>query len=262
MKTLWLAEGDFWRSRVAPPATERVDVIVPTLGKRLENIPRLLRSLKATTGLASAWYVCEPGDDETMDAVHAEGGFVIQEAGSFAHKVNVAYAYLGAREPDRRHSHRAAPWILLVGDDVSFQPAWFDQAVDVANRWGAKVVGTNDLMNPRVMRGEHATHPMIRREYVDEFGASWDGPGIVCHEGYRHCFVDDEITTAARSRGVFQAALGSFVPHWHPIGGKVPEDDIYRLGNASFDQDGAVFRRRVGEAAEAIRKPPLKVLTA
>ena len=58
------------------------------------------------------------------------------------------------------------------------------------------------MSNPRVISGEHGTHLLIRRSYIDEVGASWgtDGkgtPGEVCHDGYTHMYVDDEIVTAA-----------------------------------------------------------------
>jgi GT2 family glycosyltransferase len=223
-KPIWLSETDFWQMRVAPPATERVDVIVPVL-HRPENVPTLLRSLRASTGLAECYFVCEPEDDEEIAAVLAEGGRVLRFPGTFARKVNHAYGLTDA------------PWLLLVGDDVRFRPGWLDQALNIAERYHADVVGTNDLLNIRVIRGEHATHPLIRRAYVSRVGASWDGPGIVCHEGYRHWFVDDEITVAAQLRGVFQAALGSHVEHLHD--GSVPE---------GVEADQALFRQRCATA--------------
>jgi hypothetical protein len=79
-------------------------------------------------------------------------------------------------------------------------------------------------------------------------GASWDGPGIVCHEGYRHWFVDDEITVAAQLRGVFQAALGSHVEHLH--NGSVPE---------GVEADQALFQRR---CAAAVRESQAEAVEA
>ena len=68
MKTIWLSEIDYWTSIVAPPATETVDVIIPAL-HRPQNVKPLMESLRATTGLATAWWVCEPGDEEQIAAV-------------------------------------------------------------------------------------------------------------------------------------------------------------------------------------------------
>jgi hypothetical protein len=234
-KHLWLGEADFWQSFVPPPATECVDVIVPVLN-RPQNVEPLMTSLRASTGLARAAFVCEGDDTEEIDAVIANGGHVMVDPGAhtFAEKVNYAY----------RSIDKPAPWLLLVGDDVRFRPGWLDHAQDVARRYKANVVGTNDLANPRVVAGQHATHPMIRRSYVDEVGASWDGPGVVCHEGYRHWYVDDEIVTAARQRGTFQAALGSEVEHLHPIVGKAEPDEVYAAGDKSAKADAGLFADR------------------
>ena len=76
--------------------------------------------------------------------------------------------------------------------------------------------------------GDHATHLLIPAAYIDEHGASWDGPKVVCHEGYRHWYVDDEIVTAAKQRGVWAMALGLQVEHLHPVWGKAENDDTYR----------------------------------
>ncbi len=237
LKWRWLGEQDFWSSFLAPPARERCDVVVPVL-HRPGNVERFMVSLKASTGLATAWFVCEPDDHEEMAEVGRWGGEVLvwdgaSHPGRFAEKVNFAC---------RRTE---APWLLLVGDDVSFRAGWLDQAQDVAGRYGSNVVGTNDLCNPRVMRGEHATHPMIRRSYIEEVGASFDGPGVVCHEGYRHWFVDDEIVVAAKRRRTFQMALAAQVEHLHPIGGTAEMDEVYSLGNESVARDRELCERRV-----------------
>ena len=236
LKQLWLGENDFWQSFYAPPAMDEVDVFVPVL-HRPQNVEPLMRSLRASTGLARAWFVVEDGDEVEADEVRRCGGNVLYRSGTFAEKANFAFDVVGG--------HGAAPWFFLAGDDVSFRPGWLDHAQEVARRYGARVVGTNDLANPRVMRGEHATHMLIERAYVDEFGASWDGPGIVCHEGYRHWFVDDEIVTVAKKRKVFQAALGSEVEHLHPMVGKAENDSVYELGASAAKDDEHLFKARL-----------------
>lgn len=233
-KHLWLGENHFWTSFSSPPATERVDVIVPVL-HRPQNVQPLMESLRASTGLATAWFVCEADDIEEQEEVRRCGGEVLSatDAHTFAEKVNFAYGQTDAS------------WILLCGDDVRFRAGWLDSALDVARRYRSAVVGTNDLCNDRVTRGEHATHPLISRAYIDEHGASWDGPRVVCHEGYHHWFVDDEIVTVAKQRGTFQAAMASQVEHLHPMTGKVPTDEVYELGTAHVKEDQALFASRV-----------------
>jgi hypothetical protein len=242
-KETWLAETDFWQAFAPPPATDRVDVIVPVL-HRPQNVRVFMESLLASTGLATAWFVVEPGDDEQACEVFKYGGKVLYRAGSFAQKVNYAYG-VTSDTPD------ATPWVFIVGDDVGFHPGWLDHAQFVGKAFEGDVVGTNDLGNPRVTRGDHATHLLIHRRYIDEHGGSWGdvGPGKICFEGYGHWYVDDEIVTAARQRGEFQMALGSIVEHLHPLFDKGVPDDVYSKGLETAETDKAVFEARLAKWA-------------
>jgi hypothetical protein len=253
-KTLWLAEDDYYGqvalSKLVPPvpaATEATAVIVPVLG-RPQNAAPFMASLKASgADLATVYAVVDNDEDsEVRQAWQDAGARIVTHAsldehvrprpGTFAEKVNNGYEATDE------------PWLFLVGDDVKFHPGWLDQAQHAA-RDGAHVVGTNDLHNPLVVKGEHATHLLIRRNYVDERGASWDGPKVVCHEGFRHMFVDDEIVTAAKQRKVWAFAKHSKVEHLHPLWGLAEGDETYRLGAASFEQDKALFEARSVEYA-------------
>jgi len=263
LKHLWLQEADFWRAAPVPAAAEEVAVIVPVTGRPESAVP-FMQSLRASTGLACVYAVCDAHDDDTWKAWQDAGadhvlqvvyapddgepvvvcaddgvGAIRRRIGSFAEKVNDA-----AKDVTE-------PWLFLVGDDVRFHPGWLDHAQHVASTYGADVIGTNDLGTKRVTDGEHATHVLVRREYVEEVGASWDGPGVVCHEGYRHWYVDDEIVTAAKLRGVWQMALGSVVEHLHPLFGKGAEDDVYRLGQQHAADDGKRFEERFRRYADA-----------
>ena len=149
-------------------------MIVPVLG-RPRNAAPFMASLKASGApLARVYAVADADDTETAQAWRDAGAEVLTwpgpPPGTFAQKVNLGYRATGE------------PWLLLAGDDVKFHPGWLDQAQHAA-RDGADVVGTNDLHNPRVTAGEHSPHPMVRRAYIDEQGASWDGPEIVCPRG-------------------------------------------------------------------------------
>jgi hypothetical protein len=247
-KTLWLAEDDYYgqvalaqRMPSVPPATEATAVVVPVLG-RPQNAAPFMESLRASTSpLATTVYaICDMDDETTYKAWAEAGAFPMTFAdegdppGTFAEKVNLAYKYTDE------------PWLFLVGDDVKFEPGWLDHAQHAA-RDGAHVVGTNDLHNPLVVAGEHATHLLVRRAYVDERGASWDGPKVVCHEGYRHWFVDNEIVETAKRRGVWAFAKHSKVEHLHPLWGLAEDDDTYALGRAHVEQDKALFEARLAE---------------
>lgn len=238
LKQRYLCEADYWEWLDAPPATERTAVVIPVLS-RPDNVAPLMESLRASTGLATAYFVVDAADTAERAAVLAAGAkelaYDAERAGTFAQKVNHAY------------DHTTEPWLFLCGDDVRFKAGWLDHAQMMAHAYNLDVIGTNDLANPRVMAGEHATHMLIRRSYIAEHGASWDGPGVVCHEGYAHWFVDDEIVTVAQQRGVWGMALGSRVEHLHPIFGTAPDDAVYQLGQQHAQADSARFARRVKE---------------
>jgi hypothetical protein len=284
MKKVWLSEVEYRAQRPPSPAVEETAVIVPVM-KRPQNAEPFMRSLRASTGLARVFAVADADDVDTAKAWREAGADVLvmpegEQAGTFAEKVNYAYRCITAapsapqpqravaaeaaagveelfkelsREPYRTLTvpplgiiAQAPEWLFVVGDDVRFHPGWLDHAQAAAGDQ-FHVVGTNDLANPRVMAGKHATHLLIRRSYVDEMGASWDGPKTVAHEGYRHWWVDDEIVAAARQRGVWSMAINSTVEHLHPAWGKGEQDEVYELGQSHAEQDKATFMARCRE---------------
>lgn len=225
-------EENYWSHFVPPPATEYVAVLVPVLD-RPQNAEPFMLSLRASTGLANVYALCSNGDAETAKAWEDNGAEVLQPClTTFPEKINFGY------------SRTKEPWVFLVGDDVRFYPGWLDHAQYIAGE-SNHVIGTNDLANPRVREGEHATHMLVRRSYVERVGASWDGPGIVCHEGYNHLCVDGEIVMAAKQRECWAMALGSIVEHLHPYVGKNPRDDVYERGNSAGLKDLTRFVKRI-----------------
>ncbi len=215
---------------------EPTAVIVPVM-RRPKNAEPFMKSLKASSEQAHAYAIANVNDQPTIDAWEKAGAKVITTTfTTFAEKVN--FGYYSSDEP----------WLLLVGDDVHFHPGWL-KAAQSAGSAGASVIGTNDLVNPRVRKGQHTCHPLIRRSYIKEQGASWDGPGLVAHEGYGHWFVDDEIVTAAKQRGVWAMALDSVVEHLHPLFGKGKKDAVYELGISKAAADKRHFEERLEKYA-------------
>jgi hypothetical protein len=246
VKTFVVDEEMYLHRRVVPPADEDVTVIVPVLN-RPQNAEPFMRSLRASTGLAKVAVVFN--EDADGLAWKAAGADVLIPTSfvSFPQKVNAGFDTLS----DSPEFVEPTPWIYIVGDDVVFRPGWLDQAQHTARLTGAQVVGTNDMGNPRIMAGETSTHFLIRRDYIEEKGATFfDGPGVVCHEGYRHCWVDNELTYAAKSRGTFAVSRASIVEHMHPEYGKAPVDATYELGYESFDTDERHFRSRLMKYAK------------
>jgi len=214
-----------------------IAVVVPVLNRPHRAVP-FMESLAASTDRARAYAVVNEADLTTQTAwVAAPANVLATSLNTFAEKVNYAYALTGE------------PWLFMVGDDVAFHPGWADELLRVAAETGALVVGANDLANPRTQQGTHAPHLLISREYVAAQGASWDGPGVVCHEGYAHMYVDDEVVTVAKQRGVFAVAKEAIVEHLHPAVGKGEVDSTYRLGWSHADLDESRFAERMREYA-------------
>lgn len=244
------------REKQVPEATEEVAIIVPVA--RRDNAEKFLSSLQFSITAEQRErlmvYVMTDADDiETQEAwmqwhglpyprQQVDAHHYPRSMGSFAEKVNRGYELSDE------------PWIFLVGDDVRFHKGWLDQAMETARSTHCRVIGTNDLGNPAVQAGQHATHMFIRRDYVDVIGASWDGPGVVCHEGYRHWFVDNEIVTQARMRGEWAPCLLSHVEHMHPLWSKGSDDAVYRVGQDAAEQDREVWGARVSWFGEGYIK--------
>jgi hypothetical protein len=214
-----------------------VDIIVPVLW-RAHTAGPFMASLAATGELdrvqvtVAACYA-DVGALRSWASHNVQLVKITDDRPTFAQKVNDVY---------RRTE---APWLLLVGDDVEWHAGWLDQALVVAREKGALVIGTND--GGLQARGEMSPHPLIDRAYVDERGASWDGPGVVAHEGYRHNYVDREILEVAQSRGVYAFAVRSLVRHLHHGMGVNPVDSTYEVGTRHLQDDKGLWQRRLAE---------------
>lgn len=187
-------------------------VLVPVL-RRPHRVPPFLASLHANTpDPVRALFICDPDDLEEQKAVRRCGGEMIVVAGNYARKIN---------EGVRRTTE---PLLFLGADDLAFHPRWLEHAKRRI-KGSVHVVGTNDLCNRRVMRGEHSTHSLVTRAYTHH--GTIDDPSRLLHEGYPHEYVDDEFVGTARRRNAFASAADSIVEHLHPQVGKAPMDDLY-----------------------------------
>lgn len=162
--------------------------------------------------------------------------------GDFARKIELGY-----RETTQ-------PWIFQGATDITFGEHWDEHALRCAQLTGAKVVGTNDKANPLVKRGRHSTHTLIARDYIDDLGASWDGPGTVFSTAYDHQYVDNELLELAKYRGVWTFCKNAVVPHHHPFyEHTVAMDDTYARGLGAAREDFRLFKRRRDEWQRSLR---------
>lgn len=212
-----------------------IAIIVPVLGRPQRAAPLVESIREAERVPTRILFVCTEGDTAEIEACQATGAEVDivepREHGDYAWKINYGLTIT------------TEPWVLQAADDLRFDPGWDEEALRVGQNAAACVIGTNDMGNPLVKRGQHATHSLIRRSYVEEWGTI-DEPGKALHEGYHHCWVDNELIETAKARRVYFAARRSRVEHLHHIWRKGDDDATYRRGQERYRQDQALFMSR------------------
>lgn len=216
-----------------------LSILIPVLG-RSQQIPEVLADIAAATPpVYEVVFIASKGDIATartlVTALEAGSRFKVftlppNRRGDYAIKINYAY------------EQTTTPHLFLAASDLHFHPGWYDEAVRALTA-GVGVVGTQDLGNGRVLRGEHATHCLVTREYVKEYGTI-DEPGKILHEGYWHEYVDDELVGTAKHRKAWAFAPLSFVEHMHPMWGKAPNDPMYAKQKQRMSYSRKLFKER------------------
>jgi glycosyltransferase involved in cell wall biosynthesis len=211
-----------------------ISVIVPSYG-RPERLAAVVANIREATACDhEVLIVAEPEDRATRDAAEGLDAAVILNCrtANYAGAVNTA-AILARGE-----------YLFAGSDDLRFHPGW-DAAVLGVMTGKVRVGGTNDLLNPYVAEGRHATHYLVDRRYVADPGGVWDEPpGLVLKEAYSHQFTDCEFIGCAKARGVFAPCLASVAEHLHYQGGRSQWDATYARGQARIREDEALFRSR------------------
>lgn len=219
-----------------------LSILVPVL-QRPQNVEPLINSVwEATTGVSfQIVFITSNRDGAERNEVErmiGQFGSIIEHftlpgpmPGDYARKINFAYL------------HTTAEWLFLAADDIKPHPDWFINAKRLANATGKRVIGTQDLGNARVLRGEHSTHTLVHRTYVEEWGTI-DQADKVLHEGYPHEFVDDEFIETASHRNEFVFCHDSVVEHLHPLWGKSPTDRLYQQHNKRMNQGRRIYMAR------------------
>ena len=224
-----------------------IAVLVPVLARPRNAAPLAASLAAATVTPYRLVWLCSPGDDEQIAACHESGGEVMvmgwqPDRADWAKKMNHAF------------THTSEPWLFQAADDLRFQRGWDFHALQLGNARGVGVVGTNDLGNPSVKRGVHSTHSFFSRAYIERYGGTVDGSGIVFSEAYDHQYVDNEFIETAKSRGQFLMCKRSVVEHLHPHWGKGEMDGTYEKGLRDYNADALLYRKRMKEMRVLVRR--------
>ncbi|MDF2751686.1 MAG: hypothetical protein K0S82_68 [Gaiellaceae bacterium] len=215
-----------------------IAVVIPVLG-RPEAVLRVADSLEHMThGAYRLFFLCSPGDDAAIEAVERTGADyrVVMwhpDKADFAMKTNLGFRLTNE------------PYVFLGATDLRFHVSWDLHVLLVAQETGAGVIGTDDMGNPLVRRGKHATHALVRRTYIEECGGTFDEePGVVYAECYDHQCVDNELVFVAQERGQWAFAANSKVEHLHPLWRKGTMDPVYQKALARGQADIRIFASR------------------
>lgn len=208
-----------------------VAILIPTY-YRAERIPDVTMNALDSTEHANVYFIVEPDDHASITAVVGTVGANLvlnRRKQNYAGAINT-----GVIDTDE-------PYVFAGADDLNFHHGWFEAAVALMKK-PIEVVGTNDLGNPSVMRGEHATHYLVTRNYATQGVA--DREGIMLHEGYDHNWCDTEFIETAKWRGRFAPCLDSKVEHMHVAWGKAQMDRTYTKGFSNEGIDARLFQER------------------
>jgi glycosyltransferase involved in cell wall biosynthesis len=208
-------------------------ILVPVL-RRPHRVAPLLESIEAATPEPHhVLFIADEDDTAEITALDKAGAeyLALSPPVNYAAKINAGY----------RASTESL--FFMAADDLDFHAEWFRRAASYLSA-DIDVVGTNDLCNPRVMCGQHSTHTLVRRSYIESQSGVIDEPDTVLHEGYKHEYCDDEFVQTAQSRGCYAHAFDALVEHLHPLVEKAPDDETYELGRAETNVSRRLFRRR------------------
>lgn len=205
-------------------------ILIPVL-KRPHRVIPVLESIRRATPAASVCFIHNSDDFpeiEALDEANVEKEAFVCD-GNYAEKINFAAEDI------------YEDFIFTGADDLEFHTGWYQAALAHMTE-GTMVVGTNDICNPNVIAGRHATHFLVRTEYLEQ--GTIDEPYKLLHEGYQHEWVDNEFIETARARGVYAHADDSIVEHLHPMVGKAPMDELYAGMHERMQQGGPLFLER------------------
>jgi hypothetical protein len=143
--------------------TEPVVILVPVL-RRPWRVQPLIDSIEAATPEPHrTLFVVNDDDEHELDALK-------RRRRRDADRLTARDARTRARSTPAT-TPPAEPLLFLAADDLHFRPDWCRRAQALLSET-VHVVGTNDICNPRVMTGQHSTHTLLRRSYIENAPAS------------------------------------------------------------------------------------------
>lgn len=207
-----------------------VAILIPSYG-RAKRIPALVENIAAATPEPhTVVVIVESSQYAEYAAIAPAGVIVIRNTRSPNYAGAINCGFQATNEP-----------LLFAGaDDLRFHGGWLAPLLSLVEE--TAVVGTNDLLNPYVAQGLHATHYLFRRDYIANMGGTWEkGAGIVMYEELDHQYTDTAFIGIARARQQFAPCLDSVVEHMHFLAGKAEHDLTYERAYRDEPADRLIY---------------------
>lgn len=214
----------------------QIAVLIPTF-KRVAKLKPLLENFSRFSTQSNLYFIVEPSDTETiaaLDGLKSSFNFkVLQVKGEYVAAINFAY------------KNTTEPFIFCGADDIFFSQGWEDKLLEVMKDESINVTGgVDDWACSK--SGVHISHPLLRRSYCLEQGASWGGnTQELYYSGYKHYQCDIEMENLALTRGCLRVCKNCTIEHIHFVNGKAPHDFTYdNSKNNCFALDTNTYNSR------------------
>lgn len=211
-----------------------VDIYIPTYG-RADKIMGVLDNIdKNTLPHHRVIFIVEEDDTHSMEVVQTLSKHVVNHRSrTYAGAINSAW------------EERQSNYFFCGADDLDFKSGWLEEALKCLDK-KHRVIGTQDLHNPEVLAGEHATHYLIDGSYIKELTGTIDQTFPVLYE-YDHNWTDREFIGTAKYRGEFKMCPTSVVEHLHYSFGLSHMDATYEKSRKMIHEDQRLYEERRGK---------------
>lgn len=205
----------------------QIAVLIPTY-KRPHKLENLLNNFAKYSKKAKLYFVVSPADIDTLQEINQlwdNYEFELLECGG-EYRECINYGYLMTKEP----------FIFCGADDILFTQDWDIKLLKVMEDEKIGVTGgIDDWLCSK--SGVHISHPLVRREYIRNYGGCFNRKNVIYNPLMSHYQIDIELEQLAWTRGMIRVCQDCVIHHNHFVNHKVEEDETYRKSKKSFDKD-------------------------
>lgn len=210
---------------------DTIAILLPTIG-RSERLDAVVKNIHETTTTPHKIYlICERFDLESIkkaSLLHEECMEV--NTNGYVAAINVGY----------RSS--TEPFVFCGSDDIVFEPEWDIKMLKVFEDKAIGIVGAKDEWTIS-KTGKHASHFMVRREYIVKQSGVMDERNVIYSSAYIHIMCDIETEQTAMKRGAF-AMSDAFISHKHWFMGTAKKDATYQRAMDAQHHDMTSYNAR------------------